>query len=231
MRSLFSCFQKSSEEPWGASTQIQMRRIENYYLGATDIPPRIRQQVAYRKLLEIPPFTPLLAQVTISQWDEIGRQRGIPVDRSDRYAGRAIRFRQKCSKQTLAAAQESWQSLTALRLGQMLEEAGLLSATQVNAILGVQRMDDSHRFGEIAVQCGLMKQITADFFAERLPKLVKATWRYPLGQYLRLAALLDDEQTSTILMEQCSRRALFGDIAVAKGWIGRQTVDWFLSYI
>ena len=121
--------------------------------------------------------------------------------------------------------------LNSLRLGQMLQEAGLLSFRQVDTILMLQLDDRRQRFGEIVVQRRLLKQDTVDFFADRLPLLMQAPWRYPLGQYLRMAALLDDEQTSTILLEQWARPVRFGDVAVSRGWVERQTVDWLLGYI
>ncbi|MEO0801407.1 MAG: hypothetical protein AAFY57_03910 [Cyanobacteria bacterium J06642_2] len=231
MLGLLSHLQKSGKRVSETTLATQMRRIEDYYLGATDIPPDVRRQVAYRKLLVLPTFNAKLAAVAISQWNDVAREKGIPVAQSDRSQGRVIPFRRMQPEQARESAMQAWQSLTSLRLGQMLGESGLLTAEQVDLIVTLQLDDRTQRFGEIAVQQGWLAQETVDFFADRLPKLVKAPWRYPLGQYLRMAALLDDEQTSTILMEQKLKRTRFGEIAAAKGWVKRQTIDWLLEYI
>lgn len=226
-----SRFQQPSARAWSPDVARHMRRIENYYLGATDIPPQVRRRVACRKLLELKPLTPQLAKITIAQWDDVARDRGIPIEQSRRYAGRTLMFRQSRPRHAQLAARQALQMLNSLQLGQMLQEAGLLSFRQVEAIVTLQVEDSTRRFGELAVQSGFLKQDTVDFFADRFPQLVRAPWRYPLGQYLRMAALLDDEQTSAILLEQGVRSARFGDIAVARGWVERQTVDWLLGYV
>lgn len=231
MLGLLSRAQKSKRRVSETAVASQMRRIEDYYLGATDISPQVRRQVAHRKLSELPTFNAKLADVAISQWDDVAHQRGIPVGPSDRKRGRVIPLRHMQPSKARTAATQAWQTLTSLRLGQMLGEAGLLTAEQVDLIVTLQLDDRTQRFGEIAVQRGFLKQETVDFFAERLPQCVKAPWRYPLGQYLRLAGLLDDEQTSAILIEPRSKRSRFGEIAVAKGWVEQRTVNWLVKYI
>ncbi|MEO1131513.1 MAG: hypothetical protein AAFX40_02275 [Cyanobacteria bacterium J06639_1] len=209
-----------------------MRRIEDYYLSTTDISPQVRQQMARRMLLALPGFSRDLAEVTIAQWNEVAHKKGIPVAQSDRYAGRSIPCRKSVSPQSKRSAQQALESLQHVPFGQMLGEAGLLNAEQIDALVSLHLDDPSCKFGDLAVREGYIKQETVDFMSVRLPQLLKASWHYPLGQYLRLAALLDDEQVSLILMEQAAspQPALFGELAIAKGWVSRRTVNWTIEH-
>lgn len=117
-------------------------------------------------------------------------------------------------------------------IGQILQEAGLLSATQVQAIL--QEQTDKHtslRFGDILTQRGWLKRETVDFMVEELPLLPTQKEKQPLGQYLKSAALLDDEQITLLLVEQQQTGKRFGEMAVLKGWVKKETVNLFLKYL
>ncbi|MBE9115754.1 tetratricopeptide repeat protein [Lusitaniella coriacea LEGE 07157] len=116
-------------------------------------------------------------------------------------------------------------------IGQLLQEAGLLSANEVAAILRYQVEHETHhlRFGEISSRWGLVKSETVEFFAQ-LPKLIQGQ-DYPLGQYLKSAALLDEDQISIILDSQPDSGLRFGEIAVNEGLLAQETVDFFVDYV
>ncbi|MGC9525121.1 MAG: WecB/TagA/CpsF family glycosyltransferase [Limnospira sp.] len=116
-------------------------------------------------------------------------------------------------------------------LGQLLEEAGLLTPAQVQQVLAAQAQQRHLRFGEILSNWGWLSQETVDFFADELPQLGIQTQKQPLGQYLKAARLLDDEQIHLILTEQQQERRRFGELAVQKGWLKQQTVDSILWYL
>jgi hypothetical protein len=74
---------------------------------------------------------------------------------------------------------------------------------------------------------GWIKSETADFFAEHLHQL--KSYQQPLGQALKGAGILDDEQIQTILTYQSQTGLRFGEIAVRHGWVNQQTVDFFIG--
>jgi glycosyltransferase involved in cell wall biosynthesis len=117
-----------------------------------------------------------------------------------------------------------------LPLGQLLKQAGLLSDTQVQTVLEIQRTTQhSLRFGDILVQQGLLKPETIDFIAEYSQNPVKKDRQHPLGYYLKSAKLLDDRQIKAILDEQHQTHLRFGEVAVRFGWVKQETIDFVLS--
>jgi tetratricopeptide (TPR) repeat protein len=117
-------------------------------------------------------------------------------------------------------------------LGAVLQQAGLVSAEQVNQALKQQKQTDSNlTIGEILAQDGKINPQTADFFAERWFGLVSEQPKQPIGQYLKQAALLNEQQIQAILVEQQSSRRKFGEVAIAKGWLKQTTLDFFLSHL
>jgi tetratricopeptide (TPR) repeat protein len=116
-------------------------------------------------------------------------------------------------------------------LGNVLQQADLVSADQIEAALREQMRSKNKRLGEILVLQGWIEQKTADFFAERLPSLRDRPSKQPLGQYLKEAALLNDEQISVILDEQQQTGLRFGEVAVKKGWLKSATIDFFLNLL
>ena len=117
-------------------------------------------------------------------------------------------------------------------LGAVLEEAGLVSSEKVNQALVEQKQGQENvRIGDILVAKGYINPQTADFFAENWSQTVKETVKQPLGQYLKQAALLSEKQIQEILAEQQQNKLRFGEIAIAKGWIRQQTVNFFLRYL
>lgn len=114
-------------------------------------------------------------------------------------------------------------------LGEILQEADLVSASQVKIALQDQEQYSELRIGEILSLRGWIKQETADFFAEHWHKLKTGEPKQPLGQYLKQAALLDENQIQTIVCEQEQTNMKFGSLAVYKGWLKQTTVNFFLN--
>ena len=116
-------------------------------------------------------------------------------------------------------------------LGQLLSEAGLISAQQIELALRDQIINNpGTKIGEIFANRGWLKQETADFFVEQWSELVKQKQKKPLVYYLRQAALLDEEQINHILEEQNKslKKIRFHHIAVREGLIKKETVNFFL---
>lgn len=115
-------------------------------------------------------------------------------------------------------------------IGQLLQQAGLLSRDRVELILQEQAQESHLRFGDLVARRGWLERQTIDFFVEQFPKLPRAKQKEPLGQYLKQAALLDDIQIRNILNYQQQERGLrFGEIAVLKGWVQPETVEFFIK--
>ena len=116
-------------------------------------------------------------------------------------------------------------------LGQVLQEAGLLTPAQVNWVLNIQAKQPNLRFGEIVANQGWVHQETINFFAEHLPQMATESRKQPIGYYLKAAKLLNDEQIEAILIEQSQTQMRFGEIAVEKGLLKNETVESILRYL
>lgn len=116
-------------------------------------------------------------------------------------------------------------------LGAVLEQAGLVSSTQVEIALKEQPQYQELRIGEILARHGWIKSETAEFFAQRWPTLQNQRRQQPLGQYLKEAALLTEAQIQEILAEQKRTGRKFGEIAVFKGWVSKRTIEFFLNVL
>lgn len=116
-------------------------------------------------------------------------------------------------------------------LGQLLNEAGLISAKQIEIALKEQVQIPQMKIGEILALRGWLKQETADFFVEQWEQLLQQEQKHPLVYYFRQAALLNDNQIKLILEQRNngSQKARFHQIAVQKGLIEQQTVDFFIK--
>ncbi|MEM9507818.1 MAG: tetratricopeptide repeat protein [Cyanobacteria bacterium P01_E01_bin.35] len=117
-------------------------------------------------------------------------------------------------------------------LGAVLQQAGLVSADQVRQALEQQHQTHNNlKIGEILAIRGWINSQTADFFAERWFRLIDEQPKQPIGQYLKQAALLNDQQIKILLEEQKQTKVKFGELAIAKGWLKRTTVNFFLRYL
>jgi hypothetical protein len=113
-------------------------------------------------------------------------------------------------------------------LGEILQEAALISAAQLEVAL---RDQQSYQLplGEILHLRGWLNQETADFFVEQWSCLLNNSSRHPLGYYFQRASLLEAEQINAILQEQKQMGIRFGTVAVVKGWLKKGTVDYFVK--
>jgi uncharacterized protein YjbI with pentapeptide repeats len=117
-------------------------------------------------------------------------------------------------------------------LGEILIEAGLISASQLEIALQ-QQASKTLRIGEILASYNWIKQQTADFFVEQWSTLLSQKQKKPLVYYFRQSGLLDENQIASILREQQQqgKSVRFHRVAVEKGYIQQITVDFFLANI
>jgi N-acetylglucosaminyldiphosphoundecaprenol N-acetyl-beta-D-mannosaminyltransferase len=118
-----------------------------------------------------------------------------------------------------------------LPLGQILQDAELLSPEQVAQILALQKQSQKRRFGDLVIEQGWLAPATVHFFADQLPKLPRSRYRLPIGEYLKTAAILNEEQIYTILSQQDRLGGLFGEIAVQQGWVAQGTINLLLNQL
>ena len=114
-------------------------------------------------------------------------------------------------------------------LGQTLRKAGLISFSQIQVALTDQEYNQNLLFGEILTLRGWIEQQTADFFADEWQPSIEQSEKYPLGYYLVKSGLLTGEQTYLILEEQKQLWIKFGSIAIVKGLITQDTLNFFLD--
>lgn len=116
-------------------------------------------------------------------------------------------------------------------LGFVLQNAGLVSAQQIEQALQIQAQSEDLKIGEILASQGSLKSSTINFFADQLPDLLQQSSPQRLGQYFKAADLLDEQQISEILQVQKQSNLKFGEISVHKGWVQQDTVNFFLLYL
>ncbi|BAZ46787.1 hypothetical protein NIES4102_38270 [Chondrocystis sp. NIES-4102] len=114
-------------------------------------------------------------------------------------------------------------------LGEILQEADLVSSAQIQAALEVQLQSPDLKVGEILAKQGLIKPETADFFAQDWLKIIAQPHKNALGYYLRQAAILNSAQIELILAEQRVTGVRFGTVAVFQGFLKSTTLDYFLA--
>ena len=113
-------------------------------------------------------------------------------------------------------------------LGEILQQSGLISASQLEVALYDLHNYPGMRIGEAITSRGWIQQITADFFVEHCANCIAQKPKYPLGFYLQKAGLLSLKQTEEILQEQPRSLVRFGSVAVIRGWLKQKTLDFFL---
>ncbi|MEO1691895.1 MAG: hypothetical protein AAFR63_10265 [Cyanobacteria bacterium J06631_6] len=114
-------------------------------------------------------------------------------------------------------------------IGSLLQNAGLISAEQLQQALEIQAQYTQMKLGEILVLQQGLRAKTIDFFVEKWQELTSQGQIFPLGYYLKDASLLNDKQIETILQEQKTNQQKFGALAVQKGWVKQDTIDFFLD--
>jgi exopolysaccharide biosynthesis WecB/TagA/CpsF family protein len=119
-----------------------------------------------------------------------------------------------------------------LPLGELLQQAGLLSPQEIRYFLQLQSAHQQYRFGEILVEQKKLRQETINFFVDDFPQLVKSndvSHNLRLGDYLGNAGLLDRYQIDDILKLQSQTSQKFGQIILKKGLVNSQTLNWFVN--
>ena len=120
-------------------------------------------------------------------------------------------------------------SVQTKKLGTILQEADLITASDIESALQTQVGTPHLKIGEILAQQNSIKLETADFFAREWSKIVIQPEKDALGYYLQQAAILDRQQIKIILSEQRSTGIRFGTIAVFQGFLKSTTLDFFLA--
>ncbi|MDJ0716227.1 MAG: hypothetical protein QNJ54_18685 [Prochloraceae cyanobacterium] len=116
-------------------------------------------------------------------------------------------------------------------LGVILEQAGLVSTAQIQVALRDQILYTHLRLGEILALRGWVKQETIDFFVDKLPELLDSKIEQPIGEYLKQASLLNEDQIKIVLKKQKETGMLFGSLVVRLGWVKQTTIDFFVAKI
>lgn len=116
-----------------------------------------------------------------------------------------------------------------LPLGLLLQNAGLISNKQLQNALKIQSQYTQMKLGEILVIQEEIKAKTINFFVNEWHEFVARGRQFPIGYYLKNAALLDDKQIEIILQEQKHNQQKFGVLAAQKGWIKQSTINFLVD--
>lgn len=127
--------------------------------------------------------------------------------------------------------QQAPSSFPPRRLGSILQEAGLLSAPQLEVALWDQTHYWDLRLGEILDLRGWVNQQTSDFFVTHFLTTQVESEQQRLGFYLKEASLLSNEQILSIVEQQLQSHCKFGELAVQSGWLRQQTLDFLLTHL
>ncbi len=121
------------------------------------------------------------------------------------------------------------QSKNKIPLGLLLKNAGLISNEQLQKALEVQSQYTQMKLGEILILQEGIRVKTINFFVYNWQNCVAQGQQFPIGYYLKNAALLDEKQVEIILQEQKSNQQKFGVVAAQKGWVRQSTIDFMLD--
>ena len=122
-----------------------------------------------------------------------------------------------------------YQKTHTLPIGKLLQTAGLISESQLEQALLLQSEYTSMKLGEILALQEIIETQTVTFFVDKWEEIKQEGQQFPIGYYLTKASLLNEQQVQTILSEQKENKLKFGDLAVQKGWLKRNTVNFFLD--
>jgi hypothetical protein len=114
-------------------------------------------------------------------------------------------------------------------LGDLLLAAGLLSQPQLDSALA-EKGHCQMLLGEIVALRGWIHPETVDFLLrERDDIFPREPGRHPIGEYLKAARLLTEEQIVEALRLQKRQKMYFGVAVVQQGYIKQDTMDFFLE--
>lgn len=122
-----------------------------------------------------------------------------------------------------------WLAVPKKTLGEILQEAGLVSPYQIKSALLNQTTHPNLRIGEILTQQELIKPETVNFFVQDWSNIISEPEKNALGFYLKQAGILDSAQIELILAQQKISGIRFGTVAVFQGFIRSTTLDFFLE--
>lgn len=117
-------------------------------------------------------------------------------------------------------------------IGTLLRDAGIISSQDLQHALEFKSQYAQVKLEEILVLQEKAKAQTINFFTNQWDGIKEEGRQFPIGHYLKQAYLLDNEQVEAILVEQKSKESQevkFGSIALQKGWIKEDTINFFLS--
>ncbi len=116
-------------------------------------------------------------------------------------------------------------------LGLRLEQAGLISAAQIQIALQDQIHYNHLELEEILTLRGWLKPETIDFFSNQISKLIKHSKRSPLIKCLKQAGLLTDEEITKLIETQKETGMVFDSLLVNLGYIKQSTIEFFQKYL
>lgn len=116
-------------------------------------------------------------------------------------------------------------------IGEILQEAGLISEAQLEVALQDQTQFFKLKLGEILAMRGWVKKETVDFFAEKWESITEECCyqHHRIGQYFKGANLLNEQQIQAIIKEQKQTGLKFCEVAILKGFIKEKTANFFLE--
>lgn len=122
--------------------------------------------------------------------------------------------------------------LQSLPLGEILLRAGLLSSSELNLVLDIQKEKKYQvKIGEIITDLGLLSSETINFFTDSLPRIIHLKEVLPLGYYLQQAHLISEKEINLLIEKQknANPRKLIGQLIIENNDISQQTINWFIE--
>jgi len=116
-------------------------------------------------------------------------------------------------------------------LGLRLQQAGLISAAQIQIALQDQIQYNHLELEEILSLRGWLKTETIDFFSNQIIKLIKHSQQISLIKCLKQAGLLTEAEIESIVKIQKDTGVVFDSLAVSLGYIKQSTLEFFKKYL
>ncbi|MDJ0724656.1 MAG: hypothetical protein QNJ38_06060 [Prochloraceae cyanobacterium] len=116
-------------------------------------------------------------------------------------------------------------------LGLRLQQAGLISAAQIQIALQDQMQYNHLELEEILSLRGWLKAETIDFFSTQIIKLIKHSQQISLIKCLKQAGLLTEAEIESIVKIQKDTGVVFDSLAVSLGYIKQSTLEFFKKYL
>ena len=114
-------------------------------------------------------------------------------------------------------------------MGEVLKEAGLINSAQLQVALMEKDIYPDLELEEILLLHGWLKQKTMDFFVGMFEKPYFDK-TLVIGQLFCESGLLTKQEIEFIVSEQMRMGMEFGSVAVLKGFIKQETLDFFTKY-